>query len=470
MPKKERKLTENNFKSGARIRFFGGVKETEGVCYLVECRDEKILIDCGLHQGPKSNSLNYEPFPFDPSEIDAVIITHAHIDHTGRLPLLYKRGFRGKIYSTPPTRDFTDLLLVDSQHLLSDEAQRDKKEVLYSLDDVQKVMNLWEVVEYHKEIKISEKFSFIFYNAGHILGSAIVMLKIKKSPNKEVRVLFSGDLGNPQNMLLPESDVLTEGDYCLIESTYGDRFHEEPGRRKDMLEDAIEETVRHKGVVMIPAFAMERTQELLFELNELVEHQRIPRVPVFIDSPLAIRLTGVYEKYPTYFRLEAFKMVEEGADFFNFPGLHFTLTTEESKAINGVPAPKVIVAGAGSSQGGRILHHEKRYLPDQNSTLLIVGYQMGGSLGRRLVDGEKIVNIHGEKVEVKAQIRQITAYSAHADQGMLLNWIRPLRFSVKKVFVVQGEEKAANVLAEKIRDLFGMPAECPNYKDVVELE
>jgi metallo-beta-lactamase family protein len=456
--------------SNPKIHFFGGTKEVDGVCYLVECGDEKILIDCGLHQSSESSHLNYEPFSFNPSEISAVIITHGHIDHTGRLPLLYKNGFRGQVYSTPPTRDVSDLLLLDAQHLLMEEAEREKKNVLYSLEDLQKVMNDWKVAEYHTETRISSKFSFVFYNAGHILGSAIVMLKIRKSPQKEIRVVFSGDLGNPQNMLLPEADVLTEGDYCLIESTYGDRLHEKPDKRKDMLEDAIEETVRNGGVAMIPAFAMERTQELMFELDELVSYHRIPQIPVFIDSPLAIRLTGVYEKYLTYLRLEAFKMVESGTDFFNFPGLNFTLTTEESKTINNVPAPKIIVAGAGSSQGGRILHHEKRYLPDPNSTLLIVGYQMAGSLGRRLLEGEKLVKIHGERVQVKAQIRQISAYSAHADQGMLLSWIKPMRFNLKKAFVVQGEEQSSNVLAQKMRDLCTIAAEVPNYQDVVELE
>lgn len=453
-----------------KLHFFGGSKTVDGACYLVECAGEKILIDCGLHQSAEASQLNYDPFPFNPAEISAVIITHAHIDHTGRLPKLYKDGFRGKIYSTPPTRDFTDLLLVDAQHLLTEEAEREKKEILYSLDDLQKAMAFWKVEEYHREVRISKNFSFIFFNAGHILGSAIIMLKIKTSAKKEIKVIFSGDLGNPLNLLLPESDILAEGDYCLIESAYGDRLHEEPEKRRDMLEDAIEETVKRGGVVMIPAFAMERTQELMFELNELVANRRIPQVPIFIDSPLAIRLTGVYEKYLTYLRLEAFKRIEAGESFFDFPGLDFTLTTEESKRINDVPAPKIIVAGAGSSQGGRILHHEKRYLPDPNSTILFIGYQMSGSLGRRILDGEKIVRIHGEKIEVKAHIKQISAYSAHADQSMLLDWIRPMRFSLRKAFVVQGEEKASNVLAQKIRDLCTIDAQVPDYKEVVELE
>lgn len=451
-----------------KIHFLGGVKEVEGACYLVECNGEKILVECGLRQGPGVDR-NNQQFPFDPKEIKAVIITHAHIDHTGRLPLLYRNGFRGKIYSTPPTHDFADLLLLDAQHLAEENADRDKTEVMYSLDDVQKVSGIWEDIEYYKEFEISPNFSFVFYNAGHILGSAIVMLKIHKSPDKLVKIVFSGDLGNSFNLLLPESDLLTEGDYCLIESAYGDRLHNEPERRKDMLEDAIEDTISKDGVVMIPAFAMERTQEILFELDELVNNHRIPQVPVFIDSPLAIRLTGVYEKYLSYLRLDAFKVAGKTDNFFEFPGLHFTLTTEESKAINDVPAPKIIVAGAGSSQGGRILHHEKRYLPGPNNTLLIVAYQMAGSLGRRLVDGEKLVTIHGERIEVEAKIIQISAYSAHADQNMLLDWVKPLRFSLKKVFVVQGEEQASNTLAQKIEDLFGLNASVPSFGDVVEL-
>lgn len=453
-----------------KIHFLGGTKEVEGSCYLIECGNEKILIDCGLHQGGDDMDERNNHFDFNPKEISAVIITHAHVDHTGRLPILYKQGFRGKIYSTPPTKDFADLLLVDAYGLMSRESEREKNQELYSLEDVQALDGLWQTIEYHREIRISPRFSFVFFNAGHILGSAIVELKIKSNPKKEIRVIFSGDLGNPHNLLLPESDVLSEGDYCLIESAYGDKLYDEPEKRKDKLEDAIEETIKKGGVVMIPAFAMERTQEILFELNELVNNHRIPQVPVFIDSPLAIRLTAVYVKYLSYFRLEVFKTLQRDSDFFNFPGLHFTLTTEESKMINSIPAPKIIVAGAGSSQGGRILHHEKRYLPDFNSLVLIVTYQMKGSLGRKLVDGEKLISIHGEKIEVNAEVRQISAYSAHADQMALLNWIKPMRFSLKKCFVVQGEEDASTTLAQKMKDLYCINSEVPEFGEVVELE
>jgi metallo-beta-lactamase family protein len=447
--------------------------ESKGVgasSYLIDCGGEQILIDCGLYQGKEYEKLNYDKFRFDPKDLKAVLITHSHIDHTGRVPLLAKRGFSGKFYSTPPTKDFAYLMLKDTQGLLADDAEKNNQEELYSEADIDKAMSLWETHEYHKEIEISPRFSFAFYNAGHILGSVIIVLKIKTSPKKEIKIIFSGDLGNPQNQLLPEMEELSEGDYCFVESTYGNRLHEDLTERRHHLEDVIEETVRNRGVLMIPVFAMERTQELLFELNELVENRRIPRLPIFVDSPLAIKLTDVYQNYLTYFRLDAFKSVSNNSDnFFDFPGLKLTMSAEESKAIATVPTPKLIMAGSGSSQGGRILHHEKRYLPDPNNTLLIVGYQFEGSLGRKLVDGDKVVSIHGEKVAVKARVKEISAYSAHADQAMLLGWIKPMRFSLKKVFVVHGDPEARAVLSSKIQDQFGLLTECPDHNSIIEL-
>ncbi|HPT40105.1 MAG TPA: MBL fold metallo-hydrolase [Candidatus Paceibacterota bacterium] len=450
------------------------LSESKGVgasSYLVDCGGDQILIDCGLYQGKEYEKLNYDKFRFDPADLKAVLITHSHIDHTGRLPLLAKRGFSKKIYSTPPTKDFADLMLRDTQGLLADDAEKNREEELYSAADIDKSMSLWETVEYHKEVEISPKFSFAFYNAGHVLGSCIILLKIKTSPKKEIRVIFSGDLGNPQNQLLPEMEELSEGDYCFVESTYGNRLHENLDQRKNLLEDTIEEAVMNKGVLMIPTFAMERTQELLFELNELVENKRIQQIPIFIDSPLAIKLTEVYQKYLTYFRLDAFKSVSNASDnFFDFPGLKFTMSSEESKAIATVLPPKLVMAGSGSSQGGRILHHEKNYLPDPNNILLIVGYQMAGTLGRKLVDGEKVVNIYGEKVSVNAKVKEISAYSAHADQSMLLGWIKPMRFTLKKVFVVHGDPEAREVLSSKIRDLFGLLTESPDHDSIIELD
>ncbi len=430
-----------------KLKFCGGAKNVTGANYLI---NDSVLVDCGLNQGSNFlESINFEPFVYDPETIKAVLITHAHIDHIGRLPQLYKAGFRGDIFSTSPTKDFAEELLLDSENILNREAREKNKEPIYSIEDVKNVMFLWKKVDYHEKLKINE-LDIEFFNAGHILGSSSISVS---SGGK--RVIFSGDLGNSPAPFIKDGDVIENADYVLIESAYGDRLHENLESRKEMLEDFIEEIINTGGTLMIPAFAMERTQELLFELNELVENGRVPKVLVFVDSPLAIKLTSVYRKYSQdtrYFREEAIALLKKGDAIFNFPGLKTTLTTEQSKEINNIPPPKIIIAGSGMSQGGRILHHEMRYLPDPKSAILFIGYQVNGSLGRRILDGEKWVKINGEEISVKCKMKSIAGYSAHADQRQLLNWLRPMRFSAKKVFVVQGEEKSALALAQEIKD------------------
>ena len=438
-----------------------------GANYLLESGSEKILVDCGLHQGSSyCEEHNFEPFPYNPKEIEAVFITHAHIDHIGRLPKLYKDGFRGKIYSTPPTRDFAIHLLLDSQHILLKEAEEKRKSPLYGIEDIDGTMTLWEGIPYHKKLHLKNS-EVELYDAGHVLGSGFIVVSAEGK-----KIVFSGDMGNVSAPLVKDTETVNTADYALIESTYGGRLHEDLDIRKDILEDLIEETVESKGVLLIPAFAMERTQGLLFELDELVENGRIPRVPIFIDSPLAIKLTVVYKKYsgdPNYFDQEALTLLRKGDAIFDFPGLKMTLTTEESKAINDVPPPKIIIAGAGMSQGGRILHHERRYLSDPKSTILFVGYQAQGSLGRRILDGAKFVKIFGEEVPVRSRVKAIGGYSAHADQKKLLEWLKPMKDSLKKVFVVQGEKEQSQALAQKIRDDLAIDAEIPSINESVEL-
>ncbi len=446
------------------LNFLGGAKMVTGSNYLLEEGEDKILIDCGLHQGGDfCQKHNFQPFAFEAEKIKAVLVTHAHIDHTGLLPKLYKSGFRGMVYSTPPTKDFARELLLDSEDILAREAEREGQPPIYSAEDVEGLMSIWQPKDYYESFEVAG-FKIIFRNAGHILGSSSIYIERGGKV-----VVFSGDLGGYNPPIIKEGDkFFPPADFCLIESAYGDRLHpkEDEG---GILEDTIEETVKNKGVLMIPAFAMERTQKLLYELDGLIEGGRIPRFPIFLDSPLAIKLTAVYKLYERYFNIEAKKLLAEGDQLFNFPGLKTTLTTEESKAINDVPPPKMIIAGAGMSNGGRIVHHERRYLSDPQSTILFIGYQVEGSLGRRIEEGAKTVKIFDEEVSVRCKVREMRSYSAHADQARLLDWISPGRETLKKVFVVQGETPASEALALKIRDELALETIVPSLGDSVVL-
>ncbi len=444
-----------------KLYFYGGAGSVTGANYLLESHGTKILIDCGMQQGAHYvEHQNFEPFKYDPTSIAALFVTHAHIDHTGRIPKLYKDGFRGTIYSTPPTKDFSELLLTDSERILDKESSREHMPPLATPEDLAGALRHWNTVRYHESVNVGP-FVVTFYNAGHILGSSIIKIVAEGKT-----IIFSGDLGNYPAPIIQPTEMMDFADYVVMECAYGSRTHERVEERQELLEDVIEDAVRAKGTLVIPAFAMERTQDLLFHLNDLVEHGRIPPVPVFIDSPLAIKLTHVYQKYAKYFDKESEARMKYGDDIFNFKNLHFTLTTEESKEINNVPAPKIVIAGSGMSNGGRILHHERRYLPDPNSTLLFIGYQAHGTLGREILEGARFVRIMGEEVKVRAKIRTISGYSAHADQPRLLNWVKPMRRSVKTLFLVQGEPESAEILMHKIQDELAVKAVVPKMGDV----
>jgi len=455
-----------------KLHFFGGTSMVSGSCYLLETGGKKILIDCGMYQGnPELENRNYQKFAFDPAAIDFVIVTHSHLDHIGRIPLLIKRGFEGKIYATAPTIDFAHVMLEDTQKVLLEKARKAEAIPIFAEEEIDHVMTYFTPVKYHEEIKLSEEIFFEFFEAGHILGSAFIKLKVKSEESKTERVIvFSGDLGNSPVPILRAVEIAKEADYVLIESTYGDRLHEKSDKAKEIIENVVEETAAKKGVLMIPSFAMERAQQLLYDLNELVEHKRIPALPIFFDSPLAINITKIYEKYESYFNDEAVKMIKSGDDIFKFPGLKFTPSVKESKQINDVPPPKIIIAGSGMSQGGRIVHHEARYLPDERNTILIVSYQAEGTLGRQIFEEVKEVEIHDQIIPIRARVEAIGGYSAHADQQGLLNWLGAIRKPIKQIFVVHGEKEPAQALAQKIKDEMAIEAKVPQMGDIVDLE
>lgn len=439
------------------ISFHGAAKSVTGANHLVEIGNIKILVDCGLAQGDRfCREKNYAPWAYDPKEITAVFLTHAHADHVGRLPKLVHDGFRGKIIATPPTLDLTLLNLHDSLKLIDEERERYGTKPLYTANDMLATERLFAGLTYKTPYTVSAGVTVTLEDAGHILGSSFVVIEAEGK-----RLVITGDVGNTPTPLLPPPTQIATTNYLVMESAYGNRLHEGRELRKTNLERAIEDTVANNGVLMVPAFALERTQEILFELNDLVEHHRIPRIPIYIDSPMAIHATALYKKYENYFNKDAQYIIRSGDEIFNFPGLHFTLSSDESKAINAVKAPKMIIAGSGDGTAGRILHHEKRYLSDPHSTLLIVGYQVKGSLGRRLLEGEKTVTIHGETIPVRAQIRNIGGYSAHADQDGLFGLVAGMHPLPEKIFLVQGEEEAANALKYKIRDTLGVNVTVP---------
>ncbi len=449
------------------LTFYGGAKTVTGANYLLDHGDIKILVDCGLNQGSKyAEDMNYEKFAYDPTQINFVFITHSHTDHVGRLPKLFKEGFRGRVIASKPTLGLAEKALPDNLNIITEEAKREGREPIFSLKDLEGVFALAEGYDYEVPIDLGAGITATLHDAGHILGSTIVEIDFEGK-----KIYFTGDLGNPPTPLLNSPFFPKDADYAVVESAYGSRIHEDRSTRKIMLETVIKETLSRGGTLMIPSFAMERTQELLYELNQFVNHNQIPRVPIYVDSPLAINLTEVYRKYPNYFNKTAHHVIESGDDIFNFPGLIFTKNVEESKAINNVKGPKIIIAGSGMSTGGRILHHEARYLSDPNSAILFVGYQVLGSLGRRILDGEKNVKIFGEPISVKCQIRAIGGYSAHADQPMLLKWIASAGSggNLKKVFVVQGEEESSTILAEKAKTDLKIDAVVPSQGESFEL-
>jgi metallo-beta-lactamase family protein len=449
----------------AKVTFCGGAGTVTGANFLLEVDGKKILIDCGLTQGIKlADDVNWAPFIYNPAEIDILFVTHSHIDHIGRIPKLIHDGFRGKIYSTPPTKALSLPMLEDTMEILSKSSEFDLDKI-YTPENIRTAMSLWNAVVYHEKISITPDLEVSFLDAGHILGSAMVEFVYNGK-----KILFTGDLGNSPSPLLPDTEKVTNADYLIMESAYGDRNHENREDRRKFLEAVIEDNHKRKGTLIIPTFSLERSQELLFELNDLVENNRIPVMPIFLDSPLAIRLTEVFKQYKEYFNETAQKALSSDKHLFNFPGLRSTLESKDSKMINNVPGPKIVIAGSGMSAGGRVVHHERHYLPDPNNTLLLIGYQSLGTPGRLIQEGLKTVQISGEYVNIKSHIVTISGYSGHKDSDGLLNFVEDAQETLKKVFVVMGEPKSAMFLVQKLRDNLGIAAYAPEAGDTAILD
>lgn len=439
------------------LRFCGGVGMVTGANFLLSTGREKILIDCGLIQGERLAELeNGQPFPYEISEIGALLVTHAHLDHVGRIPKLVKEGYIGAIYSTAQTRDLAQIVLEDAAQIFLINARQDGQEPIFRPEDVPPVFNNWQIVDYHETHRLSDDISFLPKDAGHILGSAMYEISIL-----DKKILFTGDLGNSPAPLIRDTEDLGSVDYLVMESVYGDRDHEGREGRQNHLERIIKETISKGGTLVIPAFALDRTQVLLYELNDMVESGRIPKIPVFVDSPMAIKATEVYRQSPGLFNEKVQTRLNNGDDIFSFPKLEYVMSREDSQKIDDVGGPKIILAGSGMSVGGRVLSHEANYLPGAQNTILLVGYQTAGSLGRRIADGDRKVTIARKTIKVRARVERLSGYSAHKDRSHLLEFVATGDERLKKIFVVMGETGASLHLAQAVNDELGVKAIVP---------
>lgn len=450
----------------ARIGFYGGVGSVTGANFMLETESQQLLVDCGLVQGDKfAQKENAEAFGYDPSAVDTLFVTHAHADHIGRIPKLVKDGFKGTIYSTPPTHDLAEVMFEDAYVVMSGEAEMYGTPLLYEREHIGQALALWKTIEYQKPLTLKDSVEVVATNAGHILGSSFFTF----SRNGK-KIMFTGDIGNVPQPLLDHPTYPSDLQYMVMESVYGDRVHEEVAERSSLLLQFIERTIKEKGTLIIPAFSLERTQAMLFEINNFVESKQIEPIPTFLDSPLAIRVTEIYRRYTTYLKSEVQEQIEKGDDIFAFPRLSFTPTMEESNSIAHIPGPKIIIAGSGMSHGGRVRAHEKLYLGDPRTTVVLVGFQTVGSVGRLLQDGVKKVTIDKEVVHVRARIEMIRGYSGHADRDQLVDFVSYTDKTLTQVFVTMGEEKASLFLVQRLRDYLGVNAVAPEAGSVSEID
>ena len=465
-----------------KLQFLGAAQNVTGSRHLLQSNGTRLLVDCGLYQERHFQERNWEPFTVPPESIEAVLLTHAHLDHCGLLPKLVKDGFKGKIYCTQATAELARIILLDSAKLQEEDAEFKRKrheregrkgprpEVpLYTVADAEASFPHFFPVEYKQPVELAGGIQATFCEAGHVLGSSII--KVKVGRNGQARtVLFSGDVGRPHRPIVRDPSLVDEADYVLVESTYGDRIHEQPADTKKAIAEVINSTKQAGGNLVVPSFALERSQELLYYINELLIENAIPHLMVFLDSPMAASITKVFQRHRELYDEQMKELLQRNVSPFAFPGLKMIETSDESKAINHIKGTVIIIAGSGMCTGGRIKHHLVNNITKRQNTIMFVGYQAVGTLGRQIVDGQKKVRILGQDCPVKARIVRVNGFSAHADKQELLEWLSALKKPPRKVFVVHGESESASHFADFIGRNTGWQVAVPAYKDEVVLD
>ena len=469
------------------IRFLGAVKGVTGSSHLIQFKNKKILLDCGMYQG-KDEDLNLAEFEVNPADIDYLFLSHSHIDHSGRIPLLVKKGFKGIIYCSKPTYDLCEIMLLDSAHIQEQEAEwKNKKlmrqgrkliEPMYTQKDAQESYQYFKTVQYDQIINIEEGLTIKFNDAGHILGSSIIEMWFNEG-NENFKIVYSGDLGMHEKPLLKDPTIIEKADYIIMEATYGDRVHDDIEQRTEELINIILKTTKRGGSVIIPSFAVGRTQELIYELNKYYDshldkigtkENELKKIPVYIDSPLATKATEVFKRNANVFDQEARNYIMDGDNPLEFDNLHFTQSAEDSKALNFSQEPKIIISASGMCDAGRIKHHLKHNLWRKEASIVFVGYQAEGTLGRRILNGEKVVKLFGETINVKAEIYNVEGFSGHADKPTLLNWLKGFIEKPKTVFIVHGEHESKLNFAKEVKETLGLHCIVPEYNVVYDIK
>ena len=466
----------------SKLTFLGAARNVTGSRYLLETCDVRVLVDCGLYQERQFSSRNWEPFPIPPNTINAVLLTHAHVDHCGLLPKLVREGFRGRIYCTTATAEIAKFILLDSAHLQEEDAEFKKRRheregrkgshpeiPLYTVADAKASLHLFSPVEYGEPVHICAGVEATFHDAGHVLGSSMIQVAFGQGNDKRT-IIFSGDIGRFNGTILPDPNIFSKTDYVLVESTYGDRLHEDAASIVDSFAEIVNSTYKAGGNIIVPSFALQRTQEILYHLSNLLGQGRIPHIMVFLDSPLAVSITEVFRRHCELLDHEADKQLCLSGDLFDFPGLKMVLTIDESKALNNIVGTIMIIAGSGMCNGGRIKHHLVTNISRPESTILFVGYQAAGTLGRQIIDGATKIRILGQQCPVRAKIVQIHGFSAHADKEELFRWLSGLVVAPRRIFVTHGESEVAVKFGKILQEKTGWEVSVPEYGEEVLLD